>query len=212
MKKINYIYTLSDPRDGSVRYVGKTIEPKVRFKHHRTNKTRVRFFNSKLDLWLRELQASSIVPIFSIVEECTDNWQERERHWISEFRDSGQPILNIHPGGFSGPSGASKSEETKRRLRESNLVAWQNDELRARHSRIMSEQVKDWWKTVTPERREELRAAYRKRRHRGIGQLSAEQRSILSSRAARAQWANLTADQRRAYYHKIHPTVSTHAS
>lgn len=32
-----YIYTLSDPRTGCIRYVGKTIDPDRRYKQHLSN-------------------------------------------------------------------------------------------------------------------------------------------------------------------------------
>lgn len=57
-----YIYTLTDPNTGEVRYVGCTINPKTRLSGHLSDLTH----NPAKTDWIKQLKASKLKPIFKI--------------------------------------------------------------------------------------------------------------------------------------------------
>lgn len=93
--RTTYIYLLRDPRDGAVRYVGKTVNWRIRHKAHRAARNETR-----CSLWIKELKSVGLLPTFEVIEEVPPNggWEERERHWIGIYRRS-DLILNMTIGG-----------------------------------------------------------------------------------------------------------------
>lgn len=85
-----YIYTLSHPITNEVRYVGKTINIKRRYKQHLYDKRTTHKAN-----WIQSLRKKGLKPVLTIVEICEENWQEREVFWISQFDN----LTNFLPGG-----------------------------------------------------------------------------------------------------------------
>lgn len=86
------IYTLSDPRDGRVRYVGKAVSAERRFAGHLRERRR----STPLYGWVRELAVLGMCPRMTVVERCSEaEWQQVERRHIA-----GTPgVLNVAPGG-----------------------------------------------------------------------------------------------------------------
>lgn len=107
-----YIYTLSNPITNEVRYVGKTINVKRRYKQHLYDKRIKHKYN-----WIQSLKNEGLKPHLTIIEECTnDNWQDREKFWITQFDN----LINFLDGGgvnYFKPT----SEETKEKIRQANL-------------------------------------------------------------------------------------------
>ena len=65
-----YIYTLSHPITNEVRYVGKTINIKRRYKQHLYDKR-----TSHKSSWVQSLIKEKLKPTLTIIETCTpDNW------------------------------------------------------------------------------------------------------------------------------------------
>ena len=94
------IYTLIDPRDNQVRYVGKTNNLKQRLSSHIYRaKSGV---NSPIHCWIRKLLDLNLKPSISIQEICNkDNWEEKERYWIEYYRGKYENITNISDGGIT---------------------------------------------------------------------------------------------------------------
>ena len=91
------IYTLSDPRTGEVRYVGKTNDPHKRYVGHINQKLRCHKTN-----WVQELLGQSLKPVMEILEEfdgTKEDWQEIEKFWIETLRFYGCRLTNQTPGG-----------------------------------------------------------------------------------------------------------------
>lgn len=93
-----YIYTLIDPRNSEVKYVGKANNPKLRLKHH--------IYPSGLkpqtlkNHWLKEIIDLNLLPIINIIEECQyESWEQRERFWIKYYKDLGCNLTNETNGG-----------------------------------------------------------------------------------------------------------------
>jgi GIY-YIG catalytic domain len=95
MAKRTHIYALHDPRDWSIRYVGKAHDPRRRmlnhFKHPKGEGVRK---------FVSELRSLGLSLRFSILQQCSDeSWAHWERFWIATVRASGAELLNIAPGG-----------------------------------------------------------------------------------------------------------------
>lgn len=104
-----YIYTLSDPATGVVRYVGKTINPKKRLADHCSKRKSSRHKES----WISSLRHKHQKPIMDIID-CVDfvAWEFWEIHYISLFRSWGFDLVNHDKGGRG-----SASLETREKLR-----------------------------------------------------------------------------------------------
>lgn len=98
------IYTLSDHRDGRVRYVGCTSQaPKVRLAGHLYGAKSGRERSRRAD-WLRRLLQDGVTPTMTIVESVDDGqWETAERRWIAEYRRNGADLTNESDGGAGLP-------------------------------------------------------------------------------------------------------------
>lgn len=106
------IYGLADPRDGQLRYVGKTVGPLARRLGRHLNASSRR--KNRKDRWIANLIAKDLRPeIFEI--EVADDWVEAERFWIAYFRAIGADLVN-HTSGGEGEPGFRVAEDTKRRI------------------------------------------------------------------------------------------------
>ena len=91
------IYALVDPRDGTVRYIGKTVQPAWRLATHvhRTHE------NKRLRRWIRELRKARAVPDMHAIDMvAVAEWEAAERRWIAFYRARGV-LYNIEAGGAS---------------------------------------------------------------------------------------------------------------
>lgn len=118
-----WIYTLSDPRCGSIKYVGKTFRPKKRLYEHMTKIKS----NTKKVAWIKSLLKKGLEPIFDILEETDiENSDWLEIYWISQFKTWGFNLKN-HTNGGGGSYGVEPwnkglrgvfkhSEESKKKM------------------------------------------------------------------------------------------------
>ena len=75
MNDTTFIYALLDPRDNSVRYVGKADDPYRRYCEHLKEN-----YDSHKCRWIKVLMGMGLLPIRQILEECDCSiWQEREK-------------------------------------------------------------------------------------------------------------------------------------
>jgi hypothetical protein len=109
-----FIYALVDPFTFKVRYVGKTICPEKRYTRH------LRSGNPDKMAWIEGLRKRGFKPVFHILDVLKDdaNWQERERLWITYFRESDCCLLNADNGGNGG---RVITERTRQRMRVTHL-------------------------------------------------------------------------------------------
>lgn len=91
MSKV-YIYALLDPETTNPRYIGQTINLKVRFNNH------MHFADpngSVKDKWLHSLKSSGTKPIMVLVEETNDQDADNvELAWIKYFDNCGFALTN----------------------------------------------------------------------------------------------------------------------
>ena len=92
------IYALQDPRDESIRYVGKATDPWKRLREHcllSNNRGR-----RHVCVWLRSLAHEQTRPNMLALEWTTD-WDSAEIAWIKRLRDEGHDLTNTADGGSS---------------------------------------------------------------------------------------------------------------
>ena len=87
---IEYIYYLICPIEKTVKYVGKSKNPKTRYKQHISKLDRL---NTEKKQWLLNLFAKNLLPEIIIVEKCVENGREREQFHVDKNKNT---ILNIH--------------------------------------------------------------------------------------------------------------------
>jgi len=92
------VYALTDPRDGSIRYVGKSTLGMVRPREHAGRAARER---TPKAAWVRKLARLGLVYGIQTLEVCrsVDELEQRERHWIAYGLERGWRLLNIGEGG-----------------------------------------------------------------------------------------------------------------
>jgi hypothetical protein len=109
-----YIYSLTDPRNGTIRYIGKGTGKRWLWCLH--NKCAALY---GVEPWVLRLRNLGLAPITTKVLEGLSN--EQANRWeigliASIGRHPDGPLLNCAPGGLGGCG--KHSEETKRKLSE----------------------------------------------------------------------------------------------
>lgn len=94
----SYIYALSDPISGEVRYVGKSFDPEGRLDGHIKDCRRGNTYSAR---WIRSLINRGLTPNLNILEKVPglDSWEAREIFWIATLRKAGCRLTNLTDGG-----------------------------------------------------------------------------------------------------------------
>jgi hypothetical protein len=108
------IYILIDPRNGAVRYIGKTLYPlRKRLREHIADK-----HITPKNSWIKSLLSLQLVPLIEELEKVVDSddkdWQSIEDFWIKYLRFIGCDLLNMFSGGIGG---RRMADATKQKLR-----------------------------------------------------------------------------------------------
>lgn len=139
MRKI-YIYAIKDPRDYQIKYIGKTIDINRRFKEHLQDSYLKD--NTYKNNWIKKLLSENLQPIFEVVEECCEDiWEERERFWISYYKEIGFNLTNMCDGGEGG-HGAVRTEKFKLNLKKKR-VGEKNPYYGKKHSKEIIEKISE---------------------------------------------------------------------
>lgn len=93
-----YIYGLSDPRDGRIRYIGRTRQS---FARRLTGHCCSKFLrgNSRREQWITSLTSSGQKPFIQFLECVPGNGFDAERKWIAKYREMGHDLTNSTDGG-----------------------------------------------------------------------------------------------------------------
>jgi len=112
------IYALIDPRDGRVRYIGKT----VRTAHRRLRRHLARCYlyetSTHKNRWLRQLLALGLEPRIEILEEHQSAAElcASEQRCIAAYLAAGEALTNTTPGGDG--RGTKHTEASKEKIRQ----------------------------------------------------------------------------------------------
>lgn len=89
------IYALIDPRDHSMRYIGKANDAMKRLQTHMRDCVRR---DTPVYRWIRKLVGLGQSPEILVLSEC-EGWQAEERRLIARARERGYRLLNVADGG-----------------------------------------------------------------------------------------------------------------
>lgn len=116
-----YIYVLKDPINQHIRYVGKTISPKNRYKSHKCLKVKK---GTYLSCWIESLRNKDLSPIMEIIDEVEkENSKKKEIYYISFYKNQGCNLVNLTDGG-DGCDGYKHSKEIKLKMSEIQKKHW----------------------------------------------------------------------------------------
>lgn len=106
------IYTLSDPRNGAVRYVGVTVYPLAkRLGAHLRYKG-----NDHKSAWVQSLQNAGVTPVITEIDVVAiADRVEAEQRWIAAYREQGADLTNSTKGGV-GCLGYRHTDEAKLKM------------------------------------------------------------------------------------------------
>ncbi len=115
------IYRLICPLEGGlVKYIGKTVKSlRVRWKEHIWEADKYHLKSHKSN-WIRKLNRLNLEPIIEMIEICPWNLsQEREKYWISYYRNINPKLCNETQGG-EGNLGRVVTIETRLKISNSH--------------------------------------------------------------------------------------------
>lgn len=118
LSNTTFIYALLDPRDGSVKYIGKSKNVKSRYSYH-INEYKSKKISKKIN-WIKSLRKLDLKPELLIIDEVEDySWQFWEIHYISLFKFYGFDLKNSTNGGEKSGNhkGMKRTESTKEKMR-----------------------------------------------------------------------------------------------
>ena len=88
-----YVYTLADPRDLIIRYIGISTNPVRRYKQHISE---AGSGSIAKESWLQGLTHLQIIPALTLIDETKTEHEARSREtfWIDYYRRKGAQLLN----------------------------------------------------------------------------------------------------------------------
>lgn len=108
------IYALLDPRDGAVRYVGKTGQRlSRRLAMHIRHAAKAQW---PVSVWIRSLVEAGTTPEIHRLEIAGEDWGACEQRWIDHFRAAGAELTNVTRGG-TGCTGLAHTPEARAKIR-----------------------------------------------------------------------------------------------
>jgi hypothetical protein len=130
------IYSLSDPINKQIKYVGKTcVNINARYAQHIYQWKRSKKL-THVNAWIKNLYLKNQKPIIEILDEVIEDWAYWESYWIQQCKTWGYDLCN-HTLGGEGTKGYKASQESilKRLTSLKTSKAWK--EKHNRHSLIM---------------------------------------------------------------------------
>ena len=139
MEKEVKIYVLKNPETNQIHYVGRSVNPKGRYRVHIHLALKSKHKNIK-DAWICSLLNKNTKPTLEIIESVNQSEAiEREKFWIEELRktcdlknsrdyientylfseESRKKMSESHKGKPSSRKGTTTSNETKEKIRKS---------------------------------------------------------------------------------------------
>jgi len=129
------IYALKDPRDGRIRYIGQTsMSLRRRMQAHLL---RAPIERTHKGVWLRNLLAAGLKPVYEVLGTGYGEWAEAERRWIREGRERGWALTN---GTAVGEGLRGLSDEGRARLSAARRARITKSETRAKMSEARKNQ------------------------------------------------------------------------
>lgn len=122
-----FIYALCEPETLQIKYIGKSDQPQKRFYNHLNDRKTTHKVN-----WLNQLKSKALVPVLKILEEVSKkDWEEREKYWISFYKNLGNNLTNSTNGG----DGVPFTQEIIAKISQSKLGHFVSEETRRKISK-----------------------------------------------------------------------------
>lgn len=120
---MKYIYFLTDPVTNEIRYIGQTsFKLKRRLYSHIRDASNTNI-NTHKTKWINKLKRQGYNPVIKVLQFfeniSNEDLNNAEIYWIKHFKELGNNLTNSTDGG-SGLKGYIASEETCRKISESN--------------------------------------------------------------------------------------------
>lgn len=109
--KTHSIYHLVDPVDRSVRYIGKSTNPRARYRTH-CKEAAARQDTAK-QLWISQLARIGLKPVLIIIATYPDEASARQRE-SQECHQHRSTILNIHDPAKGAADFATQTRQAQR--------------------------------------------------------------------------------------------------
>lgn len=116
------IYTLTDPRTGKIRYLGKTKQDLNKRYYSHVSQYRLKREKSHKNSWISGVLRDGYKPIMEVIDIVPEeDWILMEQYWISQLLSWGYNLTNMTKGGEgcsggSGCLGYRHTEEAKRSI------------------------------------------------------------------------------------------------
>lgn len=134
------IYQLVDPRNNEVRYVGKTQRTLTeRLSGHMCLIER----NYKRN-WIKSLINDGLKAKIELLEICEEsNWQEREKFWISFYKNCGARLTNLTDGGQGNQNQYFSKKSQKKKSNTMKLIVFTQERRRKISQALTGKKVKE---------------------------------------------------------------------
>jgi hypothetical protein len=149
-----FIYALVDPRNQTMRYIGKSVRPKTRFSEHLSQSSlKVDTYKNH---WIKSLLRLGLKPELEIIDEVDyrDDWSIEEKRWIARIRNlaPGYPNLTNVSDGGEGIEGCVMPEEIRKKISQANRGVPKSAETRIQFSNGQ----RNRWKNAAEEDKQKL--------------------------------------------------------
>lgn len=116
------MYGLRDPRDGLLKYVGKSSSGLRRPNSHRHPCRQKQGHHLPVYRWVRSLERVGLTYVVDVLQECgcKEELPDAERAHIFRLRNEGTPLLNLTDGGDGSP-GCIPAASTRQKMRVARL-------------------------------------------------------------------------------------------
>ena len=109
-----FIYSLTCPISGEIKYIGKADDVKRRLRQHVYQSKNS---DGKKNMWIRGLMTEGLKPIMGVLDEVPlDDWGYWEDYWINQSKIWGFELLNKMSGGHGY---GKHDKETIEKIRKS---------------------------------------------------------------------------------------------
>ena len=120
MTKLAYIYALTDPETGEVRYVGKADNVGERLRKHLLPSALA--IKCRRTSWLKGLLNAGKAPVLAVIEAVPhEQWKERECFWISFYNAIGRRLVNTAEGGTGGVKSEWITDEARANMSKAQM-------------------------------------------------------------------------------------------
>lgn len=188
------VYGLVDPRDGHLRYIGKSTSGLLRPRRHGSPSSVRR--NRHSACWVRQLKSLGLDYEITVIEECLEanELSASEQFWIAYFKSLGCNLTNATAGG-DGAVGYRHTAEAKSKMSalakkrtygpvsevaRKNMIAAQQNRSAETRARISAAKKGH---AVRPETRAKIAA-------KNTGWTPTPQMRVKMSTALKRRWAN----------------------